>query len=263
LSFESGRKLGLTASLIAVATPVITVILYVFLFLSFFGIGTPTASGGTYGGSLYPAGIFFAFIAIGIIGFLGIILFLIAMHRLSKYYNEPSIFKNALYGFLVNIVGIAVLIGILLVLLFATIFSFAARSTVIFSPFGFIFGFLGVFAAIFVVAIVSAVFYMRAFHKLGEKSGISNFNTAGTLYLVGTALTIVLVGGLVAWIAWIFALMGFNSLKPKTAEPPIVSYPTTQPIQPIRQGEKKFCIHCAAEISIDSVYCPNCGKVQQ
>jgi uncharacterized membrane protein len=263
LSFESGRKLGLTASLIAVAVPVITVILYGFLFLSFFRIGTPATSGGTYGGSLLPAGIFFAFIAIGIIGFIGIILFLVAMHRLSQYYSEPGIFKNALYGFLINIVGIAVLIVILFALLFAAIFSLAARPTLNFSPFGFIFGFLGLFAAIFVVAIVSAVFYMRAFHKLGEKSGVSNFNTAGTLYLVGTALTIVLVGGLVAWIAWIFASLGFNSLKPKTAESSSVSYPTTQPFQPIRLGEKKFCNHCAAEISIDSVYCPNCGKVQQ
>ena len=42
---------------------------------------------------------------IGVIAFVGFILFVVAMHRLSQYYNEPSIFKNTLYGFIVNIVG--------------------------------------------------------------------------------------------------------------------------------------------------------------
>ena len=31
--------------------------------------------------------------------FAGFILFMVAMHRLSNYYNEPDIFKNVLYAF--------------------------------------------------------------------------------------------------------------------------------------------------------------------
>jgi uncharacterized membrane protein len=69
---------------------------------------------------------------------------------------------------------------------------------------------------------------MRAFNKLAEKSGDDNFKTAGLLYLLGTVLTIVLIGGLLIWIAWIFAAMGFNSLKPKEPPAPTSAYPTSQ-----------------------------------
>jgi uncharacterized membrane protein len=59
---------------------------------------------------------------------------------------------------------------------------------------------------------------MRAFNKLGEKSEVDNFKTAGLLYLLGGALAIVGIGALLSWIAWIFAFMGFRSLKPKNIQ---------------------------------------------
>ena len=55
--------------------------------------------------------------------------------------------------------------------------------------------------------IVNGVLYMRSFNKLKEKSGVDNFGTAGLLYLIGVFIPII------AWIAWIFAAMGFNKLK--------------------------------------------------
>jgi len=264
VSFELGRKLGLTASLIAVIVPVITVILYGLLFLSLFGIISSALTGGsqTFAGSLFPAGIGIAFSAIGIVGLVGIILFLVAMHSLSQYYSEPSIFKNALYGFLTNIIGGVAVIVLAFALILTTVVSSATGPTPGFSGAAFITVLLGVIIAALVVAIVSAVLYMRAFNKLGEKSGVHSFNTAGLLYLIGTVLTIVLVGSLLVWIAWIFALSGFNSLKPKIAEPSPISYSTQQPPAAYTQ-ERKFCVYCGAEISLDSVYCPNCGKQLQ
>ena len=227
MSFELGRKLGLTASIIAVIVPVITVILYGLLFLSLLGIISSALTGGsqTLVSPLFPAGILTALVAIGIIGLIGIILFLVAMNRLSQYYSEPSMFKNALYGFLINIIGITALIVIAFALIFTTIVHSATSSAPVLSG-AFTTMLLGVVVAALVISIASAVLYMRAFNKLGEKSGVHSFNTAGLLYLVGTALTIVLVGSLLVWIAWIFALSGFNSLKPKTAEPLTVSYST-------------------------------------
>ena len=262
MSFELGRKLGLTASIISVIVPVIIVILYGLLFLSLFGIISSALTGKsqTFGGSVFPAGIEIGFIAIGIIGFIGIILFLVAMNSLSQYYSEPGIFKNALYGFLTNIIGVAALIVIAFTLVFTTIVSSATSSTSGFSGAAFISVFLGVIVAALVISIVSAVFYMRAFNKLGEKSGVHSFNTAGLLYLIGTALTIVLVGSLLAWIAWIFALSGFNSLKPKTAEPSTVSYSAPQSSAAYNVEQKRYCSYCGAQISPDSVYCANCGK---
>ena len=265
MSFDLGRKLGLTASLIAVIVPVITVILYGLLFLSVFGIISSALTGGsqTFGGLLFPAGITIAFIAIGIIGLVGIILFLVAMNSLSRYYSEPGIFKNALYGFLINIIGAAALIVILFALIFTTIVSSATSSTPVLSGTAFIALFLVIIVAALVLSIVSAVLYMRAFNKLGEKSGVHSFNTAGLLYLIGTVLTIVLIGGLLVWVAWIFALSGFNSLKPKTSEPSTVSYSTLQPSSAYSVAQKRYCPYCAAQISPDSVYCANCGRKLQ
>ncbi len=48
-------------------------------------------------------------ILIYIFGFAGgissVILFLVGMRRLADHYREPAIFNNALYGFLLNIIG--------------------------------------------------------------------------------------------------------------------------------------------------------------
>ena len=72
-------------------------------------------------------------------------------------------------------------------------------------------------------AIVNGWLYMRAFNKLKEKSGVDNFGTAGILYLVGSIVPIV------GWIAWIFAAMGFQKLKPASTSP-TVSYSTQPPL---------------------------------
>jgi hypothetical protein len=113
-------------------------------------------------------------------------------------------------------------------------------------------------AIIFVVGIVVAVLYMRAFNQLGEKSGIHNFNTAGLLILVGVIVPIV------SWIGWIFAALGFHSLKPKPAESLTIPY-STIPQQPFAPGnmQKKYCPYCGSENNSNAIYCSQCGKLFQ
>ncbi|MDI9579000.1 MAG: DUF996 domain-containing protein [Candidatus Bathyarchaeia archaeon] len=53
---------------------------------------------------------------------------------------------------------------------------------------------------------------------MAEKSGEDNFYMAGLLMLLGGALTIVVVGGLLFFIGWIIAAISFFSLKPKTTQ---------------------------------------------
>jgi uncharacterized membrane protein len=261
---ESGRRLGLIASLIAVVIPIVTVILYVFAFLSLIGGALSVARGGSSTfGSFFSTGFVIAGLAVGVIALAGIVLFLVGMHRLSQYYNESGIFKNALNGFLINIIGGASVIAISFAILFAAIFSAGTHVSTSPSFIAFPAIVIGLVVMIFVVEIVSAVFYKHAFDKLSDKSGVSSFGTAGTLYLVGTALTIILVGSIIMWVAWIEAASGFNSLKPKTEAPPPVSYYPPQPSSTINPAEKMYCVYCGAEISVDSDYCPNCGKKVQ
>jgi hypothetical protein len=94
---------------------------------------------------------------------------------------------------------------------------------------------------------------MRSFNKLKEKSGVDNFGTAGILYLVGSIVPIV------AWIAWIFAAMGFQKLKP-AATAPNVSY-STQP--QLNTMPMKRCPNCGTENTADALYCRTCGKPLQ
>ena len=64
----------------------------------------------------------------------------------------------------------------------------------------------------FILAAINGFFYRRAFYALAEKSGEGNFRTAGLLMLLGGALTIVAVGGLLFFIGWIIAAIGFFNL---------------------------------------------------
>lgn len=226
VSLESGRKLGLTASLIEIIMPVIMVIAMVFFIWAIFSAISASASGSTVTLPNFSLIFYGVLISVGILIFIGIILFIVAMHRLSQYYGEPGIFKNALYGFILNIVGTIAAVAIEFVLILISRAGTTSQTTPLATvattvlTTQLILGFLAVFAMGFVLGIISAVLYMRAFNMLAEKSGNDNFKTAGLLYLLGTILTIVFIGGLLTWIAWIFAAMGFNSLKPKEPQPP-------------------------------------------
>jgi len=79
------------------------------------------------------------------------------------------------------------------------------------------------------------------------------------LYLIGVATSIVGIGVLIQWIAWIYAAMGYRSLKPNETltSPSIYSaaQPSTYSIM-----EKKYCPYCGAQKITDANYCSRCGK---
>ena len=231
MSLESGRKLGLAASLIEIIMPVIAIITVVLLIWSVISpiLNEPNPTIPNL--SSISLGFTAILSAVGIITFIGIILFLVSMYRLSQCYGERGIFKNALYGFILNIIGGVSVVAIDLVLTLGSSGSVqtepvststAATSSQV------VLGFLAVLAISLALGIISAVLYMRAFNKLAEKSGSDSFKTAGLLYLLGTVLTLVLIGVLLVWIAWIFAAIGFKSLKPREPPPPPPAYPTSQ-----------------------------------
>ncbi len=254
MSLESARKLGLTASLINVLLPVVAVIgvvaFVVFSILTVIsGIANGTAAPTFLGISL---GFFVFLIAIVGVGLAGFIMFMVSMYRLSHYYNEPGIFKNVLYAFILSIISTAVIFA----LEFAFIFSSLAGISMAGTPSTFVpafpFFIIIVFLAAVAFGIVNGWLYMRAFNKLKEKAGVDNFGTAGILYLVGTIVP------LVGWIAWIFAYLGFRKLQLSSSVVPNVSYQT----QPQFSGtvQTKRCPNCGTENSADSLYCRSCGK---
>jgi uncharacterized membrane protein len=277
MSLESGRKLGLTASLINIIIPVAIIALYGLLI---FSIMTSVISAVAHSGSHtlgYPliSSTIFLIVLIGLtaLSVAGIVMFLMGMHRLGQFYHEPSIYKNSLYGFLIGFLGVIALLAVSSAYTFFIISRASSSAHVAPSLGTFVLVFLSILAAGFVIGILSAVFYMKAFNKLGDISGIHSFNTAAMMYLVGAVLSIILIGSFVVWIAWIFAASGFNSLRPKPTETGATAYPTqtVMPPQTISStqltpppsdsiSQKNLCPYCGAVNLVDSKYCWSCGK---
>jgi uncharacterized membrane protein len=240
--------LGLIASITAVVLPIVAIAgLATFVF----SIIASLASGF---GTTFPASTFAFSIGLGvyllvliILAILEFISFVLSMYKLSHYYNEPTIFRNLVYAILVALVSItvtAILEGVFIFASFAQLPN-PPQNAPVFS--GFIY--LGIIAVSIGLSIVSGFFVMRTFNKLKDKSGIDSFGTAGLLYIVGTVVPIV------GWIAWIFASIGFNKLKPTATQSNF--YQTQYSITP---AQTKSCPNCGTENPPDANYCGLCGK---
>ena len=258
MSLDTGKKLGITSSLIFIIAPIIAVSLYAAFFISLIGsISSSITNGGVFPTS--PAAslgwISLALGATGLISIIGFILFLIAMYELSHYYNEQGIFRNIMFALIIGIVGVVVIIAVTVVFVFAAVangVTASSASSLGLSFFGVI---IGATIAAFLVAIVSAIFVMRAFNKLGDKSDVHSFNTAGILILIGAIIPV--VGSIISWIGMIFVLSGFFSLKPK---PDVTATNSGMPNAPYVSQNVIKCPQCGAENSINAEFCWSCGK---
>jgi uncharacterized membrane protein len=259
MSLESAKKIGFTASIIELVVPIVAIALLVaFYALLFSSIFSSVSGGSTSFYSVWFASAFpYLLIPIAALSLAGLILFLIAMHRLSQYYNEKVIFKNPLNVLIIQIIGSAVL---MVVVFIVTITSFGSltptttsTATTFFSYF--IWLLIGVVVIAFVISVYCGLLYKRAFDKLAEKSGVDSFRTAGLLYLIGSIL-----GSLITWIAWIFIAQGFKKLTPNQPASQQAPYTTYQPFTGTQTTSIKRCPACGAENSPDSLYCAKCGR---
>mgnify|MGYP001116757410 CR=1 FL=1 len=72
---------------------------------------------------------------------------------------------------------------------------------------------------LFIFAFIAVLFFRKSLNLLSAKTGIGMFGTAGLLMLIGAILTIIIVGLILVWVAWILVAVAFFSIR-------------TQPIQP-------------------------------
>jgi uncharacterized membrane protein len=264
VSLESGKKLGFTASIINIIVPVIMGVVFVVFYAALFTaiISVSRVASGTAVTPSY-SGVFTSVIVIAVVGSVlalaGYILFLIAMHRLSQYYKEPSIFSNLLRALIIQIITAVILGVIVVVMVLLAAGSVPIEPTASVQPL-IITTFLAIIVAslvIFAISIYCAVLYKRSFDRLAEKSGVDSFHTTGLLYLIGAVLNIAGgIGAIIIWIAWIFAAMGYQKLQPSPTAPA----PFVPPYQPGTVAMKR-CPTCGAENSPDALYCRNCGRL--
>jgi len=195
-----------------------------------------------------------------VLGIIGAILLLMGLKGLATYYQDNQIYDNALMGVIFLIIALVVVA----VAVFGAIILFIS-----------VIGIIGGVVVLILGLVVAFVFYVLAamrlrqtFTTLATKSGEQSFSTAGTLLWWGAILTIIFVGVILIFIAWIFATVAFFSMRiqsqpmqapqpfaaPQQAAPPPSSAPMAQP-QPAR-----YCPNCGAPVTKDATFCPHCGK---
>ncbi|HXX88170.1 MAG TPA: DUF996 domain-containing protein [Candidatus Acidoferrum sp.] len=173
-----------------------------------------------------------------ILGIIGIVLLMRGLKELSYYYEDEKIYQDSLTGvkyYIVAIIAAAVAIAaITLGIGSATGFTFKPN----FAPTAA----LGIGIAAFIGGIVIAfIFYILAtthlrktFNNLAQKSGEASFTTAASLLWWGAIFTIIIVGLLLIFIGWIFATIGFFTMKSRqyqqyTPQNNATTPPSTQP----------------------------------
>jgi uncharacterized membrane protein len=226
-------------------------------------------------------------ILFGVSGLAGLILFMIAMKGFAGDYKDAAIFHNALYGLLSSIILGVVAGGLAVAVVFLNLSSiittFTPGSVPSFTP-DLIQSIMGYFVPVFLVvsvlAVVPAIFNLRAFSKLAAKSRVRLFRTAGLLGLAGTAVAmtfafigfllvlvasipasavfaISVVGSVIHYVMWIVAAKAFYSIKAPTSQaPPLL----TPQVSAAVAGQVRYCSYCGAENMPNAVFCAHCGK---
>jgi len=175
-----------------------------------------------------------------VLGIIGVVLFLRGIRELSNYYQDKEIYENSLTGvkfYVVALIAVAVASAAFFIGL-ASATGFTFTQGFVFTT-GFAVGlvaFIGGLVLGFVFYVLAASHLRKTFNTLAQKSGEASFTTAGNLLWYGAILTIILVGIVLIFIAWIFATIGFFTMKsrqfqqyaPQTNE---TTPPFTQPQQ--------------------------------
>jgi uncharacterized membrane protein len=185
------------------------------------------------------------------VSIVGYILTLIAVKKISDELQDGSIFTDMLYAAIAGIVGAAVAAS----LLFFGFFLAAAPFAGVVSPVSIIGGIIVFLAVLWVAFIISAIFIRRAYEKIASRLNVGTFRTAGTLYLVGAALTIVLVGLIILFIAEIVQIVAFFSIQ-ETMQP------MPAPGMQASQIGMKYCANCGTQMDASVAFCPKCGAKQ-
>jgi uncharacterized membrane protein len=174
--------------------------------------------------------------AIGpILAFVGLILVGVAVNQVSRAVGSRPIFDNFLYSTIAAIAGISV--GVLIALgalvrlvgieNFGT-FDWAgwtpstadAISLAIYAVIGLV--------VLWVAFLVSALFTKKASDEMATRLNIPLFRTAGLVYLIGAALTVVLVGFLIVIVAEVLFAVAFFRIPDGSA--PAMQAPPVAPV---------------------------------
>lgn len=173
-----------------------------------------------------------------VLGIVGLILILVSIKYASDILGDPRIFNNALYAVILGIIGLVVGVVAVVAIIFRAIglgylsssFSNTAPPNLVAGDIAGLIGAILVgLGVVWICFLLSSIFLRRSYTELSKRLNVGLFGTAALIYLIGAALTIVLVGFLLIFIAEILFMVAFFSIN--TQMPP----PMT-PMQPAQPG---------------------------
>ena len=160
-----------------------------------------------------------------VLGIVGFVLVLIAVKYISDAVGDRSIFNNYVIAFVLVIVGLVVggvtlLVGVFSLFDIPSLIA-GGKPPIPTGP-TFIFKIIQTvlipLVLVWVFVIVSAVFQRRSFNSIASSLNIGLFSTAALLNLVGSALTVVLIGFIIIFIADIIQVIAFFSIPEQAPE---------------------------------------------
>lgn len=159
------------------------------------------------------------------LGIAGLVMTLIAVKSISDSMRDEKIFNDMLISVILIIAGIVV--GTVVVL--GAVYRVLGMGSIVGSTFvpasnittgdwvGLAAAVIGGVAVVWAILVASAYFLRRSYNSIATKLNISTFRTAGLLYLIGAATTIVAVGFLILLVAQIMLAVAFFSINDTTA----------------------------------------------
>lgn len=72
---------------------------------------------------------------------------------------------------------------------------------------------------LFTFAVIAVLFFRKSLNLPSAKTGIGIFGTAGLLMLIGAILTVLIVGLILIWVAWILVAVAFFSIRTQPTQP--------------------------------------------
>jgi len=193
----------------------------------------------------------------GVIGLIGVILVLVALHGFASYYKEQGIFNNAIYGIVTGIVGVVVAAAVGLLIVLPNIKDFLlkifptwngnwsslsslsgmtpATTNIGFSDVApFIAAVIVIIIVLWIFAIISAFFVRRSLKQLSTRTNTGLFSTTGLLLLIGAVLVVIFgLGAILMWISTLILAIAFFTMKTHEAQPPPMVTASPPPPTPV------------------------------
>ena len=170
----------------------------------------------------------------GLFLIVGIILVLIAIKGYADTYKDGNIFQHTLYTIVFEIIGLVVFVG---VIFYGAMDFLSSLGITSFTELQFlqtidwqkmitpsnILPFVGAIALglviLFAFTVIASLYFKKAMKALSAKTNVKLFHTTGTVFFVGALLTIILIGFIVLWVAFILLMISFYESKPLEQQP--------------------------------------------